>query len=560
MVIIFFCGSIVVHELGHYLAAKVCGLHVPRFSIGFGPALWKKKLGETEFRISLLPLGGYVALPQLSDLKEIEGKFDLPKDLKPATCADKVIVAIMGPLANVLFAILLSCILWYSGLPVDSSLLSRTVGYVERTLTLKDGEVVLSPAKIAGIKIGDEIVSIDGFAVNNFSDVQHLVTFGRNRDIFGHAKSSLKVIRGGHSIDLELRPVLVSENGNDEFRKIGILPKQELVVESVIGDHRNIKIGDQILKVNDVDVLHILSLRERVSNRRSVRLDILRDGQVITTRVSTVPVAMEKPYALLTFDDVRVDIIPSYPENVDKSQISESTAGKLLLFSENGDSLRKYNLCNGLELVKVNGRDCQNLNSVIHGINRYGANTLALIRSDITDNVVLPEAQVHLVPAVYTNILGVNLRDNTITMYKAPFEQIREAVVKTFQTLGSLVNKNSDISIKNLIGPTGLARILYMFSRIDIRLLLWFVIVININLAMFNMLPLPVLDGGCVVISLLEKITGRQCVTKIFGVLQGIFFFILFALLIYVSFFDIKRWVADNKLHGEYSRQTQLRL
>jgi RIP metalloprotease RseP len=560
LVIIFFCGSIVVHEFGHYLAAKVRGLYIPRFSIGFGPALWKKKIGETEFRLSLLPLGGYVSLPQLADLKEIEGEFRLPEGLKSATCADKVIVAIMGPIANLLFAIFLSCVLWHSGLPVDGSSLSRTVGYVERTLTLDGGEIVISPARLGGLEVGDEIVSIDGFAVNNFGDIQHLIALGANRDTFGRAKLSMKIIRGDRHLDLDLRPVLISKNGSDKLRAVGILPKQELVVEKLSNEQRNIKIGDQILKVNDVDVWHSISLREIVSNCRSVKLEVLRNGAVVICWEDTVPMAVEKPYVVLNFEDIAADVIPFYPENVDKSSIEESSDGKLLLLSERGEDLQKYNLYNGLEVVRINGFDCHNLCDVAHRINRYGANTLTVLKSDMAVDVIIPKAQVRLVPAVYTNVLGVELKNATVTLHKPPSEQIKDALTKTCQAFGSLLNRNSDIFVKHLSGPTELIRTLYSFSKADIRLLLWFVIVININLAILNMLPLPVLDGGCVVVSIIEGATGKKYVTKIFGILQSIFLFILFGLLIYVSFFDVKRWVADNKLEDEYSRQARLRM
>ena len=72
--IVFFGGSIFIHELGHFLMAKKRGLKVPKFSIGFGPKLYSWKRGETEYCISLLPLGGYVALPEMGEIPILEGK------------------------------------------------------------------------------------------------------------------------------------------------------------------------------------------------------------------------------------------------------------------------------------------------------------------------------------------------------------------------------------------------------------------------------------------------------------------------------------------------------
>jgi hypothetical protein len=160
-------------------------------------------------------------VPQLSEIKEIEGKFNLPKNLRSAT-------------AKILFAMVLSHIPWHSGLPVDSGILSRTVGCVEPTLLSNDGIAILSPARIAEMKVGGEIVTIDGVTVNNFNAIEKVSTLGSKRDSFGQAKPSMQIAHRGRHLNLELVPVLVSENGSDRFRNVEILSKQELIVESVL--------------------------------------------------------------------------------------------------------------------------------------------------------------------------------------------------------------------------------------------------------------------------------------------------------------------------------------
>src|SRR3954470_24403884 len=83
MVVLLFGGSIFVHELGHFLAARRRGVHVERFSIGFGPAIWSRRGKDgVEYRLSWFPLGGYVLLPQLADLSAIEGESQLEKTTK----------------------------------------------------------------------------------------------------------------------------------------------------------------------------------------------------------------------------------------------------------------------------------------------------------------------------------------------------------------------------------------------------------------------------------------------------------------------------------------------
>ncbi|HLS27130.1 MAG TPA: site-2 protease family protein, partial [Opitutales bacterium] len=146
LIILFFGGSIFVHELGHFLAARRRGLVVERFSIGFGPKIVSWKRNGVEYRLSWLPLGGYVALPQLADMGAIEGATERdPEKLPPLTYSDKMIVSVMGAVFNVIFAFLLAFIIWFTGKPTSEDALSTSVGYVVPTFTLPDGEIVPSP-------------------------------------------------------------------------------------------------------------------------------------------------------------------------------------------------------------------------------------------------------------------------------------------------------------------------------------------------------------------------------------------------------------------------------
>ena len=97
-VVLFFGGSIFIHEFGHFIIAKKRGLRVPRFSIGFGPKLFSWVRGETEYCISLLPLGGYVALPQMGEIPVLEG--NSTDQLQPLSFTDKFLVAVMGAVFN----------------------------------------------------------------------------------------------------------------------------------------------------------------------------------------------------------------------------------------------------------------------------------------------------------------------------------------------------------------------------------------------------------------------------------------------------------------------------
>src|SRR3954470_22666873 len=164
LVVLLFGGSIFVHELGHFLAARSRGAHVERFSIGFGPPIWSRRGRDgVEYRVSWFPLGGYVLLPQLADLGPIEGQSETDvSKLPPVGYATKMIVFVAGATFNVLFAFLLACVVWAVGQPESSESLSTRIGYITQKLEVSPGEKVTSPAVKAKLQVGDVIRAIDG--------------------------------------------------------------------------------------------------------------------------------------------------------------------------------------------------------------------------------------------------------------------------------------------------------------------------------------------------------------------------------------------------------------
>ena len=162
--------SIFIHELGHYMAARKRGLIADRFSIGFGPRLFGWHYKGTDFRVSLLPLGGYVSLPQLADMGRIEGAIETESAPLPAiSYADKMIVLVMGVVFNFLLAFLLSLILWGVGREVIHS---TEVGHVAQQIVNADNQIVPGPAFTAGLKKGDTITEIDGQKIYDWMQFQ----------------------------------------------------------------------------------------------------------------------------------------------------------------------------------------------------------------------------------------------------------------------------------------------------------------------------------------------------------------------------------------------------
>lgn len=163
--VLLFSFAIFIHEFGHFLAARWRGLRVEAFSIGFGPVLWKKLIDGVEWRISAIPFGGYVAIPDVdpegtAKVQGSEGKKDEPVG-KSATPLDSIIVAAAGPLGNVVLAVVLAV------------LLAVVPGAKFGEIPALIGEVPAEgPAHEAGMKAGDRVVSVGGVPVRTWTDMQ----------------------------------------------------------------------------------------------------------------------------------------------------------------------------------------------------------------------------------------------------------------------------------------------------------------------------------------------------------------------------------------------------
>lgn len=171
---LFVLGALVlVHELGHFLVAKLLGIRVLVFSFGFGPKLIKVKLGETEYAISLFPLGGYVKL-----LGE-EAEEEIPPQEKARSFVfrplwQRALVVGAGPVSNLVFSSLLFALLFFTGVP-------RLLPVV--------GEVVPGyPAQKAGLKPGDRILVIDGERVNYWDDLLKIIPKSEGKPLKFHIK------------------------------------------------------------------------------------------------------------------------------------------------------------------------------------------------------------------------------------------------------------------------------------------------------------------------------------------------------------------------------------
>lgn len=448
MIAVFFGGSIFVHELGHFWVARKRGVKVDRFSIGFGPAIfkWKGKDG-VEYRLSWFPLGGYVALPQLADMRGLEGEPAGDTAALPSpNYTTRMLVFGAGAAMNILFAFALATIVWKVGFPTNAEMQRARIGHVMPEIKLPDGRKVASPAAEAGIRPGDTILAIDGHAVQTWDEMRQMLFTGAGRTAEGLPQAILSVKRGDEMLTLTAEPVLA---GDEEMRMLGVAPYQRLKIAGFEDESSGPKIG---IQVGDV---------------------------------------------FLTVDGVAVTSYATYAD-VLEDKFSESVA-------------------------------------------------LVVERAGEPVTLTIPPRANKKVAAEF----GLKFDPEVVLIHPSPWKQVTDVARMTVRTFTSLLNHNSDVGISKLSGPIGIARIFHLTAQADIRLVLWFTILVNVNLAIFNLLPLPVLDGGHMLFATIGKLRGRALPAGFIQTVQTAFVMVLLSMMLYVSFFDVRRIARDNRAPAE---------
>jgi regulator of sigma E protease len=247
--IFVFALLIFFHELGHFVFAKLKGVYVERFSIGFGPIIYKRKIGETEYALSLLPLGGYVKMYG-EDPKEIAEATD--ERLKEKSFSNKplwsrVQIVSAGPIFNFLLAVLLFYIVFMIGIPK----LLPVIGEIQQDM----------PA-YGVLKEGDKILSINGIKIEYWDDMSNYIKKNADKLL------ELEIERDGKRITVEITPSL-SEVPNVFGEKmkvglIGIAPKGEMKTVSYNPFESIYLATNRTYEVTKLTVLGIIKLIQRI--------------------------------------------------------------------------------------------------------------------------------------------------------------------------------------------------------------------------------------------------------------------------------------------------------
>ncbi|HLA50667.1 MAG TPA: RIP metalloprotease RseP [Thermodesulfobacteriota bacterium] len=243
-----------IHELGHFIMAKLSGVGVLKFSLGFGPKIIGIKRGETEYLISALPLGGYVKMVGESTDEEVSQE-DNEKSFANKPLSKKAAIVVAGPIMNLVLAFALLPLIYLIGIQIPAYLDKEPIiGYVVK------GEI----ADKAGLRKGDIILSIDDESIKNWEELNTAIISNPNRSL------KLKIKRDGALKEILFTPEASSRTGGGIA---GFLPP---VIPAVGGlnkglpaEKAGLKIGDTILAVNGVKIDHWIELQQAIQNKKA---------------------------------------------------------------------------------------------------------------------------------------------------------------------------------------------------------------------------------------------------------------------------------------------------
>lgn len=232
---VFVFGLLIIfHEFGHFVVAKLVGIKVNEFSLGFGPKLLTVTRGETTYNLRLVPLGGFVNMAGMDPNEETDEK-DIERGFNKKTVWQRIAVIFSGPFMNFFLAALLFAVIFaFQGQPVASS--GTGIGDVNPGY----------PAELAGLAAGDKIVAVDGITVDNWNDMARLINERPEKDI------SVLVLRGDSQLLVEMKPI----RDVDGLGKIGIYPAEEYVR---VGLLQSISLGVQWTVTFTVVIMEFLS-------------------------------------------------------------------------------------------------------------------------------------------------------------------------------------------------------------------------------------------------------------------------------------------------------------
>ena len=526
LMVIFFGLCIIVHEFGHFIVARFCGLHIEAFSVGF-KKIWGKKINGVEYRIGCIPCGGYVDLPQIdSTSDEITDSQGNP--LPHAEPWKRIATAFAGPLFNIFFGLLLGVVVWIVGLPQPD-----TDRYTEFTVRDVPEDC---PEYRAGLRAGDRIVKLNGkeFELSWNEFMQKIMLNDDNVK-----QVTLEIVRDGKTSEISYTPaendkLLPGESVALPFFQ----PEMRVYVFPLPGSaakKAGIQPEDRVIAVDGEPVYGTDDLVTRInfSDGKTLVLSVERDGSQLEIPVTPTPISGIKPRPQIGIFFSTVNARCEVEETIPGMPAEACLRSGDVITAFNGISI-KDDPAQFSKLVSENGD-----REIALTVERAGED--APLEFKVTPRIVTPHE------------IGVSFyRIEHPTPWKQ-FCNVLKMTQRTLTSLGHTIQSKvgrdtgyTTIGVQNLSGPLGIGRYMIMTFQGSFMRGLYLVVVISFSLGLFNLLPIPVLDGGHIMIALVEMAIRRPVPVKLVQPVTYFFMFVLIAFMAIVSFFDVKKMLPQS--------------
>jgi regulator of sigma E protease len=512
---------ILVHELGHFVFAKLFHVKVLRFSLGFGPRIIGFTLGETEYRLSALPLGGYVRLLG-EDPGEPIPPIDRPRALAAKPLWQRYVVVVAGPVFNLLLPLLIYFV-HYAG---QRTMLPPTIGTVLPDL----------PAATAGLLPGDKVESVDGRHVRYWEELERTISNSAGKTL------RFAIRRGPDAEERDVTPMEIERTGplrrKERIGWIGVSPRFHLPEIGVLDPsspaaQAGLKTFDFITAVNGVPVATWTEFSKAVERAGAspLRLNYVRGGY------SAVPFAhieIEEPGSAVV---IPVAVFDGAGRRHYESGILSAA---LFVFSvEPGSPADRIGLRRGDQIVSLDGTplahwDVLREKLAIHPDKEFrlgwtssaGVRHEATFRQEIRSQLdVNRQEEQRLVFGALNRLawkteVPVPITNRFSYAFGHAFEHTGEIIATMVYGFGEILRGH--VPLTTLGGPIMIGYAAGVAAEQGLDQYLWLMAVISVNLGLLNFLPVPILDGGLLMFFTLELFKrrppsprARQIATKV---------------------------------------------
>jgi len=545
------------HELGHFLAAKACGIYVDRFSLGMPPRLFGIRLGETDYCIGALPLGGYVKMygqedAPLTDEERAKtyGHISEDRSFDKKPVWQRVIVIVAGPLMNMVLAVLLYGVVAALGAEVRESDVDNRIGQIAADSPASQAPMFAMPADgslpktdgapdCTGWQTGDRHESINGSRIRNIMDV------GIDAVLGGGSLMQVVVERtnADGSKTKYLSPVQPKPLTKDKRMRFGVSSFEAALVATVNdkspAQDKGIKPNDVIVRADgkNVDGPTLFDMIEKMAEGSTVALEVQRGSE--TVPISIQPATVGRCTGL--------DVWSSWNPTAKVDDQAEPVITHVTPEFEKETSLKPKDIITALNGKPATIAALDEFERAHPGESaevqvRRPAILFGLLRKESSLIAKLPVASVR--------DIGIQLGPKMV-FHRVPRAQIvpeafnltYQALARTVRTLAMLVT--GGISPKELGGPVLIYQITTAAAHAGYSWLLNITAFISVNLCVFNLLPLPILDGSLLVYFALEGIRRKPLNVRVLERIQQAGLVMIIGLMLYVTFNDVSRWFTN---------------